>query len=205
MPILQTVRKETRSQHNLMENLIGSDRLEHFSVKDYELLLGTHFIFHSHLEEEIRVFLAEKSNQEVYQELFKKLSFEEHIKSVSLENELKQILPPAKFDALKAIPNTVRITDYCMLLGRMYVAEGSMLGGKIMYKIFSQNAQLNSVTKFDFFKNYEIKTPRLWNSFKKIVEEECESKEAQKLFLEGVELSYFYFEKSFHKCKNILQ
>ncbi|WP_338762588.1 biliverdin-producing heme oxygenase [Bernardetia sp. ABR2-2B] len=202
MSILQTVRTTTRSKHDLMEKLIGSDRLDKFSIDDYKLLLSTNYIFHSHLEDKARDLLSDYQQKNPIQAT--KLNFKERVKAISLEHELKNILAAENFEALKRIPNTVSFLDYYSLLGRLYVAEGSMLGGKMMHKILLQNPQINKSTTFDFFKNYESKTPRLWKSFKELVEEECQTETEKKQFLEGAEKSYLYFEKSFHKAKNIL-
>ncbi len=227
MSILQTVRTSTRSKHDLMENLIGSDRLSEFSIEDYILLLSTNFIFHSHLEEKVKEFLLEEEaqneykkeaqkedkknnkknnkNKELENKWITKFDFDERIKAIVLEQELKNILPPSTFKEVKAIQNTVSFLDYHSLLGRVYVAEGSMLGGKMMQKILAQNEQINQVTNFDFFKSFEGTAFPLWKSFKELVEEECVTEKQQENFLNGAEKSYLYFEQSFYKAKNILQ
>ena len=202
MSILQTVRTLTRPKHDLMENLIGSDRLTNFSIEDYKLLLSTNFVFHSHLEKKIEEFI---SNEELQKEKFlTKFDFEERIKSISLEHELQSILPSFVFAELKNIENTVSFIDYSSLLGRVYVAEGSMLGGKMMYKILSQNSQINVVTNFDFFKSFQEAAFPLWKSFKELVEEQCITEKQKENFLNGAEESYHYFEKSFYTSKSIL-
>lgn len=213
MSILQIVRITTRPKHDLIESLIGSDRLANFSIEDYKLLLSTNFIFHSHLEEKVREFLSKRAflekkinNKQTNEEKqVLKLNFKERVKTISLEQELKHLLPSLVFKKLKSIPNKVSFLDYHSLLGRIYVAEGSMLGGKMMHKILSQNPKISKVTNFDFFKNYEEKTSQLWKSFKELVEQECQTEEEQRLFLEGAEYSYLYFEQSFYKAKNILE
>lgn len=203
MSLLQTVRTTTASKHDLMENLIGADRLNNFSIDDYKLLLSTNFIFHSHVEEKIRKFLSETEPKE--QKQIAQLEFQERIKAIFLEHELQEMLSAETFEALKFIPNTVSFLDYYSLLGYMYVAEGSMLGGKTMYKILSQNTQINDTTTFEFFKSYQEKTSSLWKSFRELVEEDCQTQAQKEHFLEGAEKSYLYFEKSFYTAKNILE
>lgn len=200
MSILQTVRTATRSKHDLMENLIGSDRLSDFTIDDYKLLLSTNYLFHSHLEQQIAFFLSIKIDAKY----IKKLDFINRIKEVSLETELKKLLPSTIFQELSSQKNTIRFSSFENLLGWFYVAEGSMLGGKMMHKILSQNTAISSVTDFDFFKNYEGKTSQLWKSFKELVEEECITENQKEHFLDGAEKAYLYFEKSFYKVKNSL-
>ncbi|WP_375561925.1 biliverdin-producing heme oxygenase [Bernardetia sp. OM2101] len=208
MSILQTVRTATRSKHDLMENLIGSDRLSIFSIEDYNLLLSTNYLFHSHLEAKVRIFLStldQKKQQEPQEKQLIKLNFKERVKAISLEQELKHILPLSTFEKLKSLPNTIYFLDYYSLLGHVYVAEGSMLGGKMMHKVLSQNTHINKVTRFEFFKNYQHKTLELWKDFKELVVEGCTSEQQKEHFLDGAEKSYMYFEKAFYQAKNILQ
>ncbi|WP_338790295.1 biliverdin-producing heme oxygenase [Bernardetia sp. MNP-M8] len=203
MSILQTVRTVTRPRHDLMESLIGSDRLSNFSVEDYKLLLSTNYLFHSHLEHQSHFFLSLKDeNQE---EQIKKLDFLNRIKKDSLEIELRAMLPVAIFQELKQQENTIHFSSFENLLGWLYVAEGSMLGGKMIHRILAQNKEIPLVTNFDFFKNYEEKTSYLWKSFKELVEQACNSEQKKESFLEGAEKSYLYFEAAFYKAKNILQ
>lgn len=204
MSILQKVKSITRPKHDLMEKLLGSDRLENFSIEEYELLISTHYIFHSHLEEKAKEFLSDTDSQKENKKQVEKLNLKEKVKSISLEYELKQLLVAPHFQKIKEIPNTISLSNYYSLLGRIYVAEGSMLGGQMMYRILSQNQQISAATDFSFFKNYEMKTPSLWKAFIKLVEEECVSEEKQELFIEGAEKSYLYFEGAFYKSENIL-
>lgn len=201
MSILQTVRTATRSKHDLMEKLIGSERLNTFSIEEYELLLSTNYIFHSNLEQNSSIFLSLEGREEQ----IKKINFTNRIKKVSLEIELQKLLSESVFRKVYVEESPIYFLGFSSLLGWMYVAEGSMLGSKMMYKILSQNPQISKVTTFDFFKNYAEKTSQLWKSFKELVEEECQTERDKELFLEGAEKAYMYFEKSFYKAKNILQ
>ncbi len=211
MSILQTVRTTTASKHNLMENLIGSDHLNDFSVEEYKLLLSTNYLFHSHLEHQITVFLSflgEKEKEEeknAKKEQINKLDFSNRIKGFTLENELKKLIPSTVFQELKSQENTVSFSGFENLLGWLYVAEGSMLGGKMIHKVLSQNKEISLITEFDFYKDYENKTPLLWKSLKELIEEKCSNENENEQFLDGAEKSYLCFEQSFYKAKNILQ
>lgn len=204
MSILHTVRTATRSKHDAMENLIGSEHIKKFSILDYQLLLGTNFLFHLHLEKVIQHFLKQQ-NTTSYLNGEEELNFEAHIKSISLEKEANQLFTPSVFQQLKQQENTIIFSNFENLLGWLYVAEGSMLGGKTIYKILSKNTEIALVTDFDFYKNYEHKTSKLWNFFTKFIEEKCKTPIQQEDFLDGAEQSYSYFEKSFYKVKNILE
>lgn len=203
MSILQTVRTTTASKHNLMENLIGSDHLNDFSVEEYKLLLSTNYLFHSHLEHQITVFLSFLEEQE--KEQINKLDFSNRIKGFALENELKKLISSTVFQELKSQENTISFSGFENLLGWLYVAEGSMLGGKMIHKILSQNKEISLITEFDFYKDYENKTSLLWKSLKELIEEKCSNENENEQFLDGAEKSYLCFEQSFYKAKTILQ
>ncbi len=200
MSILQTVRTVTSSKHEIMEKLIGSDRLSNFSIEDYKLLMSTNYLFHSHLEHKIDLFLSIQANQK---QGFK-LDFENRLKTIYLEEELKKIIPLSIFQELKSQQNTISFSSFDNLLGWLYVAEGSMLGGKMIHKVLSQNEEVNHLTDFDFYKNYQEKTSSLWKSLKEFIEEKCATEKEKEQFLDGAEKSYLYFENCFYTSKNTL-
>ncbi len=201
MSILQTVRNLTRSKHDVMENLIGSDRLSDFSIQDYRLLMSTNFLFHSHLEHHISLFLSLEATEEEIE----KLNFVNRIKTVHLKTELEALLPSSVFEELKLYDINISFSSFENLLGWIYVAEGSMLGGKMMHKILSQNKEISPLTEFEFYANYSNKTSALWKSLKELVEEKCVTENAKEQFLNGAEQSYTYFENCFYKARNSLK
>lgn len=201
MSILQTVRTATASKHEIMEKLIGSDRLSNFSIEDYKLLLSTNYLFHSHLEHKIDLFLSIQSNKNSDY----KLDFENRLKTIYLEEELKKLIPLSVFQELKSQENTISFSSFDALLGWLYVAEGSMLGGKMIHKILSQNEEVNHLTDFDFYQNYQEKTSSLWKTLKELIEQKCITEKEKEQFLDGAEKSYLYFESCFYEAKNTLQ
>lgn len=190
--LLETVRESNKSNHDGMEELIGSNRLSEFSIADYRLLMITNYIFHSSLENQLSATFSNKQKE--------LLDFGKRKKSESLNSDLQKM----KVDTGKIDFPSLNIDNFITGLGWLYVAEGSMLGGKYIHKILAENKTISAKSDFTFFKVYGSDTGVLWKKFKDLVEAECVSENQQENFKLGVGQAYNYFQKSFRQAESTI-
>ena len=63
------------------------------------------------------------------------------------------------------------------VIGMMYVAEGSMLGNRMIYKTLQNNQHIAPYSSFLFLNGYGSQTSRLWKEFLQVLSQNVEEKE----------------------------
>ncbi len=150
--LLHRLKTETRARHERTEALLFADKLMTgtLSRAEYEQLLGIHYGFHSALEQAI-------ANQSTFFADYDRLT---RLKTPWLVADLAQVqvsLPdrsPSLF---------VNWTGY-ELLGALYVAEGSMLGGQVIVRALRKTPALTGLES-RFFAGYGSETGLHWKAF----------------------------------------
>ncbi len=154
--------------------------------------MATNYLFHSSLEHNLNQLLSPVEKSEI--------DFTARLKTSSLIEDLNELSISTKGLELQ----NLAIADYFSALGWLYVAEGSMLGGKYIYQILSRNEEVGSKSSFHFHKIYGAETGKMWKSFRNLVEQECKTEKAQLLFTDGVKKAYDFFEVSFFEAQTAL-
>jgi heme oxygenase (biliverdin-IX-beta and delta-forming) len=152
--ILNRLRTETRPQHEQTETVLYADKLMAGLLvrAEYEHLLVIHYRFHEALE----TALARHAN------FFADYDHTTRRKTPWLRADLAQVgLPiPAPMPGLFA-----GWSGY-QLLGALYVAEGSTLGGRVIARALSRTPDLVELAATaQFFTGYGDQTGLLWKAF----------------------------------------
>ncbi len=152
--ILNRLRTETRSQHEQTETELFADKLMAgtLSRAEYERLLVIHYLFHQALETAVAA----------HADFFADYDRETRRKTPWLVADLALVgsAIPAPIPGLFAGWNSYQ------LLGAMYVAEGSTLGGRVIAKALSRTPGLTDIAATSqFFGGYGEQTGSLWKTF----------------------------------------
>ena len=139
------------------------------TLDQYKDLIQRNYLIHSILEDRVRTVLNANQGDSLTYFFHSKLNWlEKDINHLSIKK-------PISLPTSILTPSFNNISD---LYGCLYVVEGSMLGGRILYQALKQNKQLSSVPEFHFFKNYGNNAPLRWKTFKNIVEDEDQDPQA---------------------------
>jgi heme oxygenase (biliverdin-IX-beta and delta-forming) len=152
MNILTRLKTETRTQHEKTERLLYADKLlaGTLSRHEYEHLLLIHYAFHQALETAVAS----------HGQFFADYGCPVRQKTSWLIADLQQAgcqLPPP-FSGLFADWNRYA------LLGALYVAEGSTLGGRVIAGALYRTQELRHIVPH-FFGGYGEQTGPLWKAF----------------------------------------
>jgi heme oxygenase (biliverdin-IX-beta and delta-forming) len=149
--ILTRLKDETRAQHQQTETLLFADKLLNGSLSrpEYGLLLTIHYHFHQALEAAI-------AGQTGF---FADYDREARRKTPWLVADLEQ----AGLTLPAPLPLFTDWTGH-QLLGAMYVAEGSTLGGRVIANALRQTPDLSGLTS-RFFGGYGDQTGPRWKAF----------------------------------------
>lgn len=133
------------------------------TLQQYKEIIQRNYLIHSNLEHQARSVLDAHQGAPV--------SYFFHSKLAWLEKDLEclGITKPTHLDQSVMVPQYKSIAD---LYGYLYVVEGSMLGGRILYNALRKNKKLSAIPEFHFFKNYGSDVNLRWKTFKNIVEDE---------------------------------
>ncbi len=152
--ILTRLRTETRLQHEQTETVLFADKLMAgtLSQAEYEQLLVIHYRFHQALETAVTT----------HSDFFWGYDRETRRKTPWLLADLALIGVPVPAPASGLFAGW---TGY-QLLGAMYVAEGSTLGGRLIAKALSRTPGLAQIAAASqFFGGYGEQTGPLWKLF----------------------------------------
>lgn len=156
--LLVRLRQETQLLHQQTEELFyaGSLREGTLSARAYGHLLCTHLVFHQALEEALSSF----------PDFFLTYAPQTRQKTPWLLADLMS-LP----EALPA-PLPVLFSDWSAveLLGALYVAEGSMLGGAVINRMLHQNKELQPLlASTRFYQGYGAETGHQWQQCREFI------------------------------------
>lgn len=152
MDLLTRLKTDTRPRHQQTETLLYADKLLAGTLarSDYAQLLTIHYRFHQALETAI-------AGQARF---FTDYAADARRKTPWLVTDLDQ----AGVDLPAPEPGLFTDWTTYQLLGAMYVAEGSMLGGRVIAGALRRTPGLSGLTS-RFFGGYGEQTGPLWKHF----------------------------------------
>jgi heme oxygenase (biliverdin-IX-beta and delta-forming) len=92
-----------------------------------------------------------------------------------------------------------RLESIPQLLGYLYVAEGSTLGGQFLFKQFSRAFNLDENTGARFFYGYGPDTGKKWQSFLTVLEAELQTAEHRQAAAESAEETFVKMAEFFKR------
>ena len=151
--LIGALRAGTKQHHDDVEAAMQSNQIMDKSLthEGFLRLLRINYLYMSTLEKE----LAKNSA------LFAGLDLKERIKTPNLESDLALYgveLPTAEADYFAG-------WSFPRLLGALYVAEGSSLGGQVIQRSLQSNNNLHDIDKALFYKGYAEQTGPMWKAF----------------------------------------
>lgn len=152
--LLVRLRNETRARHEQTEKLLYADaiRAGTLSRTEYGQLLRMHYLFHQALETAVAV-------QAVF---FTGCDRVARQKTPWLVADLKRLGVPLP----EPRPELFADWNAYQLLGAMYVAEGSTLGGQVIAKALARIPELSEIiASSQFFIGYGEQTGLRWKTF----------------------------------------
>lgn len=152
MDLLTRLKTNTRPRHRQTETVLYADKLLAGTLarSEYAQLLTIHYRFHQALETAI-------AGQARF---FTDYAYEARRKTPWLMTDLDQ----AGIDLPAPAPGLFMDWTADQLLGAMYVAEGSTLGGRVIACALGQSPGLRGLTS-RFFDGYGEQTGPLWKLF----------------------------------------
>ena len=177
----------TLNLHDQTEELNFTDELKDGSLSEsqYKTLILRNYIVNKHIEN------CAENLLEIPVEI--KLDYPKRKKCHALKNEIKHLhlendIPDVEVE--KPVYNKHSV------LGAIYVAEGSTLGGQYIHKRLTELPQFK-----DYFKNidrpffgvYGKETGPLWKSFKNIIQEYADKHECHSQIREGANETFQFF------------
>ncbi|MBD2757659.1 biliverdin-producing heme oxygenase [Spirosoma validum] len=154
MTVLERLRSETRLLHEQTEQLFYTEALQNgtLTVDEYKRLLRTHVTFHRALESAIDRYL----------DFFRAYDPDMRRKTTWLQQDLVSLnesLPQSQ-------PNLFADWSPVRLLGAAYVAEGSMLGGTVIWRMLQKNSAIQPLlNNARFYQGYGAETGSNWKRF----------------------------------------
>ena len=151
--LLTRLKAETRSQHQQTETLLYASELRSctLSREAYGHLLAIHYVFHQALETAVAA----------QTDFFAGYDAEVRRKTPWLAADLTYMHVPLPLPD----PHLFANWNGYQLLGALYVAEGSMLGGQLIAGILRKTPALSDIATSQFFGGYGEQTGPLWRAF----------------------------------------
>lgn len=152
--ILSRLKADTQLQHEQTESLLYARQIMAGSLSrvQYEHLLVIHYLFHQALETAVAT----------QKDFFRALDVGIRQKTPWLAADLVRISLPLPVHE----PHLFAGWNGYQLLGAMYVAEGSMLGGRVIARALSNIPELAQLAgESHFFGGYGDRTGSLWKAF----------------------------------------
>ncbi len=119
--------------------------------------------------------------------------FADGAKSDALQKDIKAI----NFTTDSAAINSDKKITGAMILGMIYVTEGSMMGGLLIRKNLESCTLLNSSLEHHFFGKSAPEVLKRWNAFKNAVNEQEFSDAEMEEAVAGAKLAFTIFKKSY--------
>ncbi len=171
MELMKKLKSTTSELHRRVEETPINKAIiqQGMKLEQYKELIQRNYLIHASLEHQIKSVLNKNKHASVSHFFHSKLEWlEKDMTSLGLTK------PHVTNDAI-SIPRYHSIAE---LFGCLYVIEGSMLGGSILYRALRENKHLDSIPEFHFFKNYGKDVGLRWKTFKNIVEDENDDPDA---------------------------
>jgi len=191
MSILAELKQSTATLHLDTEKKLYADQIMNgtLSLPAYRHLLLTHFLFHAALENA----MEEKSALAAGYEL------DTRRKTPFLWKDFQEL----REDSTPVVAALFSDWRPGQLLGACYVAEGSMLGGKVIEKHLRKSESLKSVPRFHFYGMYGEKTGEKWKTFSQFLTVHAQAYPDQ--VLEGANEAFRLFQVSADQTQKLIQ
>ncbi|CAN5400065.1 N/A [soil metagenome] len=151
--LIGALRGGTKQHHDNVEVAMQSNQIMDKSLthEGFLRLLRINYLFMSTLEKEVTKNAT----------WFEGLDLTERIKTPNLVSDLSlyDVELPTADEAYFANWSFPR------LLGALYVAEGSSLGGQVIQRTLQANSNLHDIDKTVFYKGYAEQTGPMWKAF----------------------------------------
>lgn len=153
MELLQHLRQATHGLHAAIEQKLFTDKIYTGTLTnlEYSHLLLTHFLFHASLEKEI----ARRPDE------FQSYDSQARTKTPALQRDFQYL----NIQNLPRVEKHFSEWSFGQLLGACYVAEGSMLGGKVIEKQLRKHGWTEPNSSFNFLNLYGDHTGDKWKTF----------------------------------------
>lgn len=153
MTILETLKTETKTQHQQVERVLISELKSLKTKNDYAKLLNRLYSFYKPLEDDL--------HQKIDQETIKDIAQRKH--TFRIVKDLQAL----NSDANISLKNDhMAIPSLSYAIGVMYVIEGSTMGGQIISKMIHKNVNTDGADAVSYFSSYEETTHHMWTEFK---------------------------------------
>ena len=155
--MLEALRAATRKLHTELEEITQSSKMkeESYSPADYRKYILANFYFHQSVEQVI--FGSQHPGLQPLRLHYK-------CKTPFLLRDLEAL-------RLMTSENDYKLSGHSLahIMGYLYVAEGSMLGAAIIYKLLKENPGFRPIKAFHFLSCNEGQKRKMWTEFKNYV------------------------------------
>ena len=183
--MLDILRAETRALHEELEEIAQSSKMKEddYLLEDYYKYILANYHFHHTVEQTI---FANKHPE------IKSLLLHYKRKTPFLLHDLEALrLKSAKIDFELSGQTLAHIVGY------LYVAEGSMLGAAIIYKLLKENPQFQSVEAFHFLSCNAGQKRQMWTEFKHYVSNHTWKAEQKATMTDAAKEAFLLYKKIF--------
>ncbi|WP_234735457.1 biliverdin-producing heme oxygenase [Tellurirhabdus bombi] len=190
MTLPERLKQETREWHERTESLLYSDELRsgELTKAQYLHLLRVHYVFHQALEEAL-------AWEAVF---FRNIDLPGRQKTAWLINDLESQSVPLP----KTQPDLFDSWSPLELVGAVYVAEGSMLGGKTVLAYLKKNAEVQPLlANARFYQGYGEQTLENWKTL--IAFLICQPKEQHDAIVWGAENAFKLYGDVFRQTNSV--
>lgn len=177
--LLQDLKTSTRPQHDQIEKTIDFLR-EDMTLEDYKYLLKKFYGFYYTFEK----FLKETNLPLDYSQRYKLPRLKNDLENLGMSSQEIEKLPVLKMK----FPSSLEV-----VLGQLYVIEGSTLGGMVLKKHFEKKFSLTPDTGLSFFTGYGAETMSFWKEFQEILIESS-SEKANPLIIDSAQITFLTLE-----------
>lgn len=185
MSILKSLKSATDSLHKEVEATPVNNRIlkPNFTLEDYQALIQKNFYLHERLENSILIALQSIRAKDIH-EFFNHKSewLQKDLIGLKIAKENFSIPAPAFHSASE-------------ILGALYVIEGSMLGGKMIHRVLSENPNLSSIPAFNFFEGYGPLLGQKWRTFQTLAEKHIDNADQA---IEAARNTFLFFKKVYN-------
>ena len=156
--MLEKLRSATAVAHQRLEKVAGGPAIASgkFTRDEYIHFLLTALHFHSAVEQ----LFSPELHQEIPE-------LERRKKSASILKDLQLLGAPT----LRPKEVLFGSRTFAEVTGLLYVSEGSMLGGKVIYKQLQKNSEIRAYNAFHFLNLYKHDLSHKWKSFTRYLNE----------------------------------
>lgn len=178
----EQLKQLTKRNHQQLEKLLIPHLRSISTKEEYVKLLQIFYGFFGALEKKIKQYISKEQLPD----------YTERRKTESIANDIKIMAGTIPEKAKE--PELPEIKDNLQALGALYVIEGSTLGGKIISQMMVKQLNLPDNKGVSFFSGYGSDTERMWNSFKKMLDNQCKNSAEADLIIKAANDTFLQFK-----------